>query len=407
MVKGYKQYSSVKYTLLSVLMIAAINTFSQADTTKKIKAPKHYFTPTLFSDYYVTPDNTIPEKKIPRRANPNLKDDLKVRNHLKSYQYSQLTGGFYFPLLTKDYERASGNLANFHLLVTGAYLTALPRFGGISDHDLMKASLGLRGIYNSGKKGIWFFDATPFMSTDLSTSCHTAYRLGGAILYDYMANPSLSFRIGFIRTFLFGNRYHLPFMGIRVGRLDRSYLSIQFPQIAMFSFPLGRLMRGSLYAKPMGGLFNMANNDTVYYKNPNEKTIYYGRFDMNYGIRLDGNFSKHFSIYVAGGVTGQRRVGLFSDAENASNQFKLTPFYGERFSSSVFANIGFTIRIGKAKSIYNNYNIYEAFNMNSTMGIGDNNTGPSDNIPNYVKKKAEANLKIKDVQDLIEAQDLY
>ena len=66
------------------------------------------------------------------------------------------------------------------------------------------------------------------------------------------------------------------------------------------------------------------------------------------------------------------------------------------------------MRIGKAKSIYNNYNLYETFNLNSTIDIGDNNTNTGDgNIPNQTKSKEKSNLKIKDVQDLIEAQDLY
>ena len=403
MVKKYKQYSSVKSILLLVLLIAAVNVFSQSDTTKKIKAPKHYFTPTIFSDYYVTPERNLNQRY------KNGSEDAIIRKHLKNYQYSQLEGGFYFPLLTKDYERANNTTANFHLLVTGSYLMAMPRFGGISDHNLLKACAGLRGIYNSGKKGIWFVDATPFMSTDLSASSKTAYRWGSVILYDYMANPKLSFRFGFIRTFVFGNRSHLPYLGMRIGRLDRSYLSIQFPRNITYSFPMGRRTRGSIYAKPMGGVFNMANNDTVYYKNPNEKTILYGRFEMNYGFRVDANFNKHFSLFAAAGFTGFKYLTFYSDAENVNNKFGLTPFYKELFFPGVFANVGFTLRIGRAKSIYNNYNMYEVFNLNSTIGIGDNNnnSGGNGNIPNDIKKKTEGNLKMKDVQDLIEAQDLY
>ena len=392
--------------LLSILLIEAINTFSQLDTTKKIKAAKHYFTPTFFSDYYTTPDRAIPQIG---KHTKNLTEDQRIRTHLKSYQYSQLEGGFYFPLFTKDYERSDNTTANFHLLVTGSYLMAMPRFAGISDHNLLKACAGLRGIYNSGKKGIWFFDATPFMNTDLSASCQTTYRWGGVALYDYMANPSLSFRFGFIRTFLLGNRYHLPYFGMRIGRLDRSYLSIQFPRNVTFSFPIGRYIRGSIYAKPMGGLFNMANNDTVYYKNPSVKTIYYSRFEMNYGFRLDANFNKHFSMYAAAGFTGLKHLGFISDIENTNNKFMLAPFYNETFIPGLFANFGITLRIGRAKSIYNNYNMYEVFNLNTTLDAGDNNTNTGDgNIPNDIKKqKSQSNLKIRDVQDLIDAQDLY
>ena len=380
-----------------------MHAFSQTDSTKKIKAPKHYFTPTVFSDLYTTP-----ERSFYHLYKKKLTEDQKIRNHLKSYQYSQLEGGFYFPILTRDYDHADNTTGNFHLLVTGSYLTAMPRFGGISDHNLLKACAGLRGIYNSGRRGIWFVDATPFINTDLSASSKTTYRWGGVVLYDYMANPNLSFRVGFIRTFIFGNRYHLPYFGVRIGRLDKSYLSIQFPRNVTFSFAMGRYMRGSFYIKPMGGVFNMANNDTVYYKNPKEQTIYYGRFELNYGYRIDANFNKHISVYAAAGFTGVKHLAFYSETENVNNHFGLNPFYNEVFMQGVFANVGITLRIGRAKSIYNNYNMYEVFNINSTIGVGDNNTNTGDgNIPNQVKQKKESNLKIKDVQDLIEAQDLY
>lgn len=387
-------------------MIAVAGAFAQADSTKKIKAPKHYFTPTIFSDYYVTPERYLYRKHLKPFK---LTEDARISNHLKTYQYSQLEGGFYFPILTRDYEGANGTTANFHLLVTGSYLMALPQFAGINDHNLLKACAGIRGIYNTGKKGIWFFDATPFINTDLYSSSTTTYRWGSVVLYDYMANPKLSFRVGFIRTFVLGNRYHLPYFGIRIGRLNRSYVSIQFPRNITYSFPMGRIMRGSIYAKPMGGIFNMANSDTVYYKNPNEKTIFYGRYEMNYGFRIDINFNKHFSLFVAAGFTGIKHLAFYSNEDNVNQKFRLNPFYNDVFKSSGFANFGFTLRIGRAKSIYNNYTMYEVFNLNSTLGIGDNNNNSSGNgnIPNEIKKKSEANLKIKDVQDLIEAQDLY
>ena len=375
---------------------------AQTDSTQKIKSPKHYFTPTFFTDFYTTPQRALNQKY------KKGSEDARIRNHLKNYQYSQLEGGFYFPILTRDYLRSDNNTANFHLLVTGSYLTAMPRFSGISDHNLLKACAGLRGIYNSGKKGIWFVDATPFMSTDLSAASKTTYRWGGVILYDYMANPSLSFRFGVIRTFIFGNRYHLPYFGMRVGRLDKSYLSLQFPRNITFSFPMGRYFRGSLYTKPMGGVFNMANNDTINYKNPGEKTILYGRYELNYGFRIDANFNKHISLYVAAGFTGNKHFSFFSEADNSSNHLTLNDFYRETMSPGGFANMGVTFRIGRAKSIYNNYNMYEVFNLNTTIGVGDNNTNTGDgNIPNGTKYKPDGKAKIKDIQDLIEAQDLY
>jgi hypothetical protein len=399
-IEGQKQYV-LKHALLFIFLIALVNVFSQTDSTKKIKAPKHYFTPTLFSDYYTTP-----QKNLDQRFRKGT-EDLAIRKRLENYQYSQLVGGFYFPIITKDYNHADGSTGNFHLLGTGSYMMAMPRFGGTSDHNLLKASIGIRGIYNSGRKGIWFVDVTPFMSTDLSAHSSTVYRWASTILYDYMANPSLSFRVGVTRTYLLGNRYHLPYFGVRIGRLDKAYLSIQFPRNVTFSFPMGRYLRGSLYFKPMGGVFNMANNDSIYPKSK-DNTILYGRYELISGFRLDANFNKHVSVFASAGFTGVKSLAFYSETENKNNKLAFDDFYHEKISRGLFVDVGFTVRIGRAKSIYNNYNLYETFNLNSTIDVGDNNTNTGDgNIPNQTKNKEKSNLKIKDVQDLIEAQDLY
>ena len=396
-----KKYGILKYALLSILMVVVINTFAQTDTIKKIKSPKHYFTPTIFTDYYTTPQKNLDQKF--RKGS----DNAAIRRHLANYQYSQLTGGFYFPIITKDYTNADSTTSNFHLLGTGSYMMAMPRFGGTSNHTLLKASIGIRGIYNTGKKGIWFIDATPFMSTDLSAHSNTIYRWASTILYDYMANPKLSFRFGLTRTFIYGNRYHLPYFGVRIGRLDKSYVSIQFPRNVTFSFPMGKYFRGSAYFKPMGGLFNMANNDSIYPKNK-DNTILYGRYELITGFRLDTRFNKYISLFISCGFTGVKSLAFYSDSENKQNKLALNNFYNEKISQGIFFNTGFTLRIGRAKSIYNNYNLYETFNLNTTIDVGDNNTNTGDsNIPNATKNKTKDNLKIKDVQDLIEAQDLY
>jgi hypothetical protein len=399
-IERLKQYV-LKHVLLFIFLIAVVDVFSQTDSTKKIKAPKHYFTPTIFSDYYTTPQKNLDQRFRKVTGDPGIK------KHLENYQYSQLVGGFYFPLMTKDYDRTDGSTSNFHLLGTGSYMMAMPRFGGTSNHNLLKASLGIRGIYNSGRKGIWFADISPFISTDLSAHSNTAYRWGGTFIYDYMANPSLSFRFGVTRTFVLGNRNFLPYFGMRIGRLDNVYLSIQFPRNVTFSFPMSKYLRGSIYFKPMGGLFNMANNDSIYTKNK-DNTILYGRYELISGFRLDANFNKHVSVFVSTGFTGVKSLAFYSETENKNNRFVLQDFYRERISRGLFFDIGFTVRIGRAKSIYNNYNLYETFNLNSTIDVGDNNTNTGDgNIPNQQKKTQQSNLKIKDVQDLIEAQDLY
>ncbi|MFI5142070.1 MAG: DUF6268 family outer membrane beta-barrel protein, partial [Bacteroidia bacterium] len=325
------------------MLIAVVDSFAQTDSTKKIKAPKHYFTPTIFSDYYSTP-----QKNLDQRFRKGS-EDLAIRKHLENYQYSQLVGGFYFPIVTKDYNHADGSTGNFHLLGTGSYMMAMPRFGGTSNHNLLKASLGIRGIYNSGKKGIWFVDLTPFMSTDLSAHSSTVYRWASTILYDYMANPSLSFRFGITRTYLLGNRYHLPYLGVRIGRLDKSYLSIQFPRNVTFSFPMSKYLRGSVYFKPMGGVFNMANNDSIYPKSK-DNTIFYGRYELISGFRLDANLNKHVSVFASAGFTGVKSLAFYSETENKNNKLAFNDFYHEKISRGLFIDIGFIVRIGRAKS---------------------------------------------------------
>lgn len=401
--------------IICLLFFLAVNSasFAQADTAaKKVKIPKHYFTPTFYTDYYYTPQNDL--KLTGLRGNPLPEPQLSIARQLKDYQYTQSIGGFYFPIMTNEKVHADETISNFHLLGTGSYMLAMPRFSGISNHNLIKATLGMRGIYNTGKKGIWFFDITPFMAGDLSASGTMSYRWASTILYDRIVNPYFSYRAGFTRTFIFGNRYHLPYLGIRIGRLDKTYLSIQFPRFITLSIPVKNKIRFSIYTKATGGLLAMANTDTLYNGTSGksttiDKVIIFGRYDGNTGLRMDFNPSKHFSFYGALGIAGIRGVAFYSNQYNAQNNTDLlVHFFRSRLPGTWYFNLGFTIRIGRAKSVYGNHNMYEVFNLNSSIDVGDNNTNTGDgNIPNAVKKKEKMNLKTKDVQDLIEAQDLY
>ena len=405
--------NSAAYFYLLLGLAFSLNLFSQGDTAaKKVKLPKHYFTPTIYTDFYNTPQIDI---RLTDAKGVLLKDDqLDMAKRLKTYQYSQSVGGFYFPLVTKERIHEDQHISNFHLLATGSYMLSMPRFGGTKDHNLLKVSLGMRGIYNTGKKGIWFFDATPFMSGDLSVSGTMISRWASTFVYDRMVSPRFSYRVGLTRTFILGNRYHLPYLGVRIGKVDRAYLSIQFPRFISFSFPIGSKFRMSIYSKATGSLLAMGNTDSLYNgtngkSNTIDKTIIFGRYDGNTGFRFDYNLNKHFTFYAAFGGANLRAVALFSNQYNAKNNAeKLVPFFGQKLDKVGYVNFGFTIRIGQAKSVYGNHNMYEVFNTNSTIDTGDNNTNTGDgNVPTETKKKTIVNLKTKDVQDLIEAQDLY
>jgi len=400
-------------------MLSGFVVFGQVEASldtsgKKVKIPKHYFATTLFVDMY-----SIGETKIPTKDLVGTK--LDIAKKLERYQYSQSIGGFYFPFKTKEKVHDDGRVSNWHWLGTGSYMIAMPRFAGISDHNLMKVSLGVRGIYNSGRKNLWFIDMSPFISGDMGHAGTFATRWGSTVLYDRIVSPKFSFRVGYTRTFILGNRFHLPYVGFRVGKLSRTYFSLQFPRGMTFSFPVANKCRLSIFTKPTGSLLTMANTDSLYNGLTNsgrlDSTIIFGRYDGLFGFRLDYSPNKHVSIFLEFGKSNVRALGLFSREYNVAGSpgkdkgqvFK--PFFTDPLPGSGFLSMGVTVRIGKTRSVYNNYNMYEVFNTNSAIAPGDNTNNTGDgNIPTEVKlkkKKEASNIDTRDVQDLIEAQDLY
>jgi hypothetical protein len=409
--------SLYKFVICAAVFFSGLCVFGQADTSgKKIKIPKHYFSTTLFMDLYSVGES----KFITKRLSGSEKD---IAEKLQKYQYSQTIGGFYFPVSTIEKVHEDNRVSNWHILGTGTYMLAMPRFGNdINKHNLVKVSLGLRAIYNSGGKGIWFFDATPFISSDLSAPGTTTARWASTVLYDRIVSSTFSFRIGYTRTFILGNRFHLPYVGFRIGRLNGTYFSAQFPRGMTFSVPLGNKFRMSIFTKPTGSLLTMGNTDSLYNGLTNkgrlDSTIIFGRYDGLFGFRLDYNPGKHVSFYLEFGNSNIRGIAFFSRQYNRPNGAPIQDnvqifksFFASPLEGRGFLSFGFTVRFGRTRSVYNNYNMYEVFNTNSIISPGDNNNNTGDgNIPADVKlkkKKEMSNLNTKDVQDLIEAQDLY
>jgi hypothetical protein len=249
-----------------------------------------------------------------------------------------------------------------------------------------------------------------------------AARWGSTVLYDRIVSQKFSFRIGYTRTFILGNRFHLPYLGVRIGRLDRIYFSAQFPRGMTFSFPLATKWRMSIFTKPTGSLLTFANNDSIYNGLTNkgrlDSTIIFGRYDGLWGFRVDYNPSKNVSLFLEFGRSNIRAVAFYSRLYNKPNGDPIKEnvqvyksFFAGPLEGAGFLTFGLTVRIGKTRSVYNNYNMYEVFNTNSIIAPGDNTNNTGDgNIPNAtkLKKGKEAtNIETRDVQDLIEAQDLY
>lgn len=362
------------------------------DSLKVKKQAKHYFNTLVYTDFYKT-------------GKRDLSDINFVGKKLKTYQVSQFVVGFNTPLLTKDfYNKDSTVISNFHLLLTGGYSVVAPDFSGVSkDHYLSRTSLGIRTIYNFGKRSILYAEFSPFMTQDNGYSYTKRYRIASTLIYNFTVNKYFSFRAGYARSFMYGNRLNLPYVGIRVGKLDGVNLSIQFPRSISFNVPIGKHVRTSLYTKPQGGMYSFANSDSIYYLN-NDKNLTFGRYEFIGGMRIDILPSRFFSFYLSSGLTTQNQINFYSETFNKKNKQKLYSFYKEKIDGSLFVNFGLVFKFGKVKSTFNNYNMYNALDLNSS-DVGNNiNTGQNQIPANEKKIK---NVSPSEVQDLIETQDFY
>lgn len=374
------------YIFLSFVYIhTKLSAFNNQDSLKVSKPPRHYFNSTIYLDGYATGKRTLNQNNL-------------IGQKLKTYQVSQLVLGFSFPVATKDfYNKDSTRISNIHLLVAGSHMAVNPYFDGIPNHQLSKTAMNFRGIYNNGKKSIFFVEFSPFVTRDNGYSYTTKFWLATTLLYNCAVNEYFSFRVGITRSFLWGNRNTLPYIGIRVGKLDRVNFSIQFPRSITFNVPIGKYIRTSLYTKPQGGLYFFSNTDSFPgFSNYNK--LYFGRYEFLYGLRIDILPSKYFNFYLSSGLTAKNTV-RFSGPTSKD-------MYHEPIKGTMFFNFGLVIRFGKTKSIYNNRQMYNAIDLNNSIDPGDNNTKTGNgNIP--LPNNKMKSLKPTEVVDLIETQDLY
>ena len=381
--------------VINITKLLAFDSDSTATKTKPVKLPKHYFSNIVYADYYSS------NKRLLDTVNP-------VSKKLKSYQTSQFTMCFTVPVITKDYyNKDSTKISNVHFLLTGGYTGLNVNFEGLREHTFSKTYLGLRGLYNTGKKGIFFVEVAPFITQDNGYSYTRILRMSTTILYNYAVNENFSFRVGYTRSFLYGNLANLPYIGIRVGRLDKTNLSIQFPRNVTLNIPGGKYVRTSLYAKPQGGFYTFANRDTIANGTISDnKTLYFGRTEFLLGTRIDILPCRYFNFYLSSGFTTHNTIEFFPTKSKPYLFYSYTENYHEKIKGGIFVNFGVVVKFGKTKSIYNNQQMYNAVDMNNTIGSGDNNiTHANGEIPTGKQKMGKN--KTDDVVDLIEAQDLY
>lgn len=390
-----RQVVSVFFLKLSLLILAGSgNTYAQsADSSNKSQAkiPKHYFKSNVFLDGYGFGSRKIRQTDA-------------VSERLKEYGWSQSMLGFYFPFKTIDFKSKNEYKKNLHLLFSGSFLNAKPVFSGIAQHQLIRSSLGVRAVYSDGNKVVLYYDVHPFVAQDVSSKTTTVFRWSSSIIYSYSFNETFTMRMGVTRTFLWGDRYHLPYVGLRIGRLDRNYFSIQFPRNITYSFKMGQKCRGTIFMAPRGSVFTMANNDSIYAGI--DQSFIFGRSEFNSGFRLDVRLKKGFLLYLANGFVTRKEIRFSSYQNNQNNLKILTPFYSNpNLAGSIFINVGLNYQFGKARKIYNNKNIYEAIDLNSHDGLDGSSNGNAQIPVEEISEKKHL-LQVQDISDLIELQDL-
>jgi hypothetical protein len=372
--------------LLALCVLTGLKGQSSFDSLK-LKMPKHYFNTVISIDGYRKPDRKLDAAKA-------------LGKRLGSYGIKQTTITFHTPLLTKEKLLADSTRQNSHLLLTGTVLSLRPTFTGISDHNLIKAGIGLRYIFNSGKKGVWFADVSPFITRDMSYPSKPYFRLASTFIYSHNPSASFNWRIGVTKSFQWGNRLYLPFIGIRVGKLDAVNFSLQFPRYASLNIPMGTRSFLSIYSMAQGGMYNFSNADSLYPKK-SELTFHFSRRELNTGIRFDFRNWKHFGFYAALGLSTRNTITFYSDKANTRRSALNynTYFFTTKAPGTLYLNIGLVFRLGQVRSSYQVKNLNDA---NDLMNAPSGNYG---NSLHELKPKAQTKINLESVQDLVDYDD--
>ncbi len=388
--------NQLKYALFGLFLLLKISLFSQNKYDSiKPKEPKHFFNTVIFFDGYTKPKQML-----------NDTSDYWSQR-LISYAVKQRSIGFYTPVYTsKEFNKDSSIYSNTHYLLSGQAMILQPVFGGITRHRLLKAGVGLRIIHNTGKKGLWFIEISPFITTDITFRDRNGYlRMANSIIYSHNFSEKFNLRAGFTKSFLWGNRNYLPYLGFRIGRLEKIHFTLQVPKQMSLNIPLNNKFRFSIFTKPQGGMFTFSNKDSLYYFNPDATFFNFTRYEILSGLRIDGSFN-NFSFYMALGSSTRNNITFYSEQANTDRNKPYRKYFYERnLKATGFFNVGLVWWLGKTKNIYGNRNLYDAIDLNNTMGAGDSNINPG-NIPIPVKESIKrSKLNLADIQDLIDAND--
>jgi hypothetical protein len=368
---------------ICILFACAVSAQQSFDSSG-IKLPKHYFNTVIAIDYYQKP-------KV------RLEPSTRVSRRLGTYGLNEIAVNLYTPLFTKVKTLESGTIRNFHFLLTVNYHSLRTQFSQITDHNLIKAGIGIRFIYNTGKKAVWFVDAAPFVTRDLTYASDVYRRFASTIVLSVNESARFNWRIGITKSFMWGNRYYLPYLGVRFGRLDKVNLSIQIPRNIALNIPVSENFILSVFTRPQGGMYLFSNTDSIYLKQT-ENAFHFTRYEIITGLRADVRIKRVISLYASAGISSKNNLTFYSDNSNAklSGSPYNIYFYEGETRPTLFINAGVVVRLGKARSSHNDKNILDAIDLN-------NDKGPAIQISPEARQQSKLNMK--SVEDLIDYND--
>lgn len=398
-------------------ILFCFTTFVNAQDIEAKNRLKRYIRPSVYIDVIATNYTEIKNLKVDSKGIYANKIKNRINSNQEEYAYRLINFGFTLPIITKTWENSLKiNSPTFNLLFTGNALIASPLFEIIeNNHWLQKFALGLRAIYTDGKRSTFFVHFSPFISQDQNTIKSPTLRFSASFIYNYTFNKYFSFRVGLNKSYLLAELgYYLPFIGFRAGKLDGVYFSFQLPRNIAINFPIYKnKLYGSVFLKPIGGVFNYDNTDgnlNELIQNQNlinnkfiQENLQFRFNEFLFGFLADFKLNQNINFYISTGISNNRNLGFAMD-----NNKKLInrSFLKLPLSNALFINFGATFTFGQAKKTYNNYLMQDAFYLNNSLDNGDNNLGNrelnvSTNENEKISKTTKNEIDYKDIKDLI------
>ncbi|MFN4811754.1 MAG: hypothetical protein ACK5JQ_04120 [Bacteroidota bacterium] len=380
--------------LLLFSMSSASWALSDSIVKKQVKVPRHYIRPSIyFSGYGINQREITPRK-----------DTLSIAG--RYFEFAQRNFGLNAPLYTKAWaENDSSEIKSFQLITTINSTREKIESSILNEARIFRrTSIAFKGIYSDGRKNSFFLAVAPFSSYDQYTNARKGGRLAMVFIYNRTVSEKFSYRLGFMRTFVFGKRLPLPIIGFRFGRLDGVNFNIQLLRNISLNVPIGKRFNYSLFTRPMGSAYSFKNDLNASIPNFGS-TLELRRWELLTGMTLSYKASSRFSMFVSAGTSR----GAIAFAENTNRIILKRDSYQQYdLRRGGFMNIGLNFYFGRSKQINGNYTMYDVLDLNSTYGNDDNNINLGNSqIPAQNKAMQVKNLQFNDVKDLISETDIY